>query len=161
VPDERHRVVLCGVYPFWNMKILDWMEAEFGAVTVVDFFNAMIGLTSNVNLDKIGRNPLETYARKILSVYPCLARLGGPSYLFAEEMGKMAAHVQCDSSVFFAHFGCKQTCGFNRIVTDAIMENAKIPSVVVDIDACDPKIMSEEQIKDQIRSYFHVLETRI
>lgn len=161
VPEERHRLVLCGVYPFWNMGILDWMEEEFGAVTVVDFFNALVGIVSNLDMENIScRNPLETYARKILSVYPCLARLGGPSYLFAEDLGKMAAELRCDSSVFFAHFGCKQTCGFNRIVTDAIMEKADIPSIIVDIDACDPKIMSEEQIKAQIRNYFHVMETR-
>jgi benzoyl-CoA reductase/2-hydroxyglutaryl-CoA dehydratase subunit BcrC/BadD/HgdB len=161
VPEERHRVVLCGVYPFWNMGILDWMEEEFGAVTVVDFFNALVGIISNLNRDEISHNPLETYARKILSVYPCLARLGGPSYLFAEDLANTAAKLRCDSSVFFAHFGCKQTCGFNRIVTDAIMEKANIPSVIVDIDACDPKIMSEEQIKDQIRNYFQVLETQV
>ena len=158
VPEERHRVVMSGVYPFWNMKILDWMEEEFGAVAVVDFFNALVGVIGNI--DEISSNPLETYARKILSVYPCLARLGGPSYIFADDLGKMAAEFQCDSSVFFAHFGCKQTCGFNRIVTDAIMEKAGISSVIVDIDACDPKIMSEEQIKGQIRNYFNVLETR-
>jgi hypothetical protein len=158
VPEERHRVVMSGVYPFWNMKILDWMEEEFGAVAVVDFFNALVGVVGNI--DKISSNPLETYARKILSVYPCLARLGGPSYIFADDLGKMAAEFQCDSSVFFAHFGCKQTCGFNRIVTDAIMEKAGISSVIVDIDACDPKIMSEGQIKGQIRNYFNVLETR-
>jgi len=160
VPEERHRMVMCGVYPFWNMKLLDWMEEEFGAVTVVDFFNGLTGVIRNITPDQIEHHPLETYARKILSVYPCLARLGGPSYLFAEELGRMAAQLHCDSSIFFAHFGCKQTCGFNRIVTDRLWQRANIPSVIVDIDACDPKVASEEQIKDRIRNYFRVLEDK-
>lgn len=156
IPEEKHRLLLCGVYPFWNMGILDWMEKEFGAVAVVDFFSAlMMG-----NLDEISKDPLESYARKILKIYPRLATLGGVSLELAHGFGKMASEFQCDSSLFFAHFGCKQTCGFNRVMTDTILEMSGIPSAIVDMDACDPSIMSEEQIKNQIRQYFHVLEAR-
>lgn len=43
-------------------------------------------------------------------------------------------------------------------MTDTVREIAGLPSAIVTIDACDPSIASENQIKDQIRQYFRLLE---
>ena len=156
VPEERHRVIICGTYPFWYMGLFDWMAREFGAVVVADVFSAM---TAH-HTEEVGdtSDPLECLARKTLRIYPQVRVMGKPSYIWAREVGQMAREYQCDASIFFASFTCKQTCGFWRVMTDTVREIAGLPSAIVTIDACDPSIASENQIKDQIRHYFQLLE---
>src|SRR3990172_5954991 len=39
VDGERHRMISCGGYPFWYLKLFDWLEEEYKAVMVVDIHN--------------------------------------------------------------------------------------------------------------------------
>ncbi|MDP6560805.1 MAG: 2-hydroxyacyl-CoA dehydratase family protein [Candidatus Binatia bacterium] len=154
IPEERHRLVIGGAAPFWCMKLFDWMEEEFGAVIVVDYMNAFprdpIGDTSD---------PLDCLARKAIRT-----NFGGrvnftPSPPHAEAMARIARECQADSALFFAHFGCRQTCGQFRIVTEALKEIADINAGVIDVDIGNPMIVSESQMKYHIAQYFEALET--
>lgn len=153
IPEERHRVVVSGAVPFWCMKLFDWLEEEFGAVIVVDYMNAFpreqIGDTSD---------PLDCLARKAIRT-----NFGGrvnftPSPPHAAAMARIAKECQADSALFFAHFGCRQTCGQFRIVTEALKEIAGIPAGVIDVDIGNPLIVSEAQMKHHISQYFEALE---
>lgn len=155
IPNERFRVVTSGAYPFWHLRLFDWMEEEFGAVVVMDFHNT-------VHLDPIGdtSDPIDCLARKTIRSNAAGRALVTPYSVLSKEVAERAIEFKCNASIFFAHFGCKQTCGFNRVHSEAIKEIVGIPTAIVDIDACNPLIVSVDQMKSQISKYFDMLSRK-
>ena len=153
IPNERFRVVTGGVFPFWNMRLFDWMEKEFGAVVVIDFRNRL-HMDSMIDTS----DPLACLAHKIMYCFP----LGRPQCLpnpeISEEGAEVAKEANCNASIYFTHFGCKITCGGQRVTTDCLRDIAGITSLIVDVDAYDPRVVSESQIKDKISQYFDMLD---
>lgn len=153
IPNERFRVVTSGAYPFWYLRLFDWMEEEFGATVVLDFHNT-------VHLDPvvITSDPMECLARKTIRSNAAGPALVTPYATLCREVAERTKEFHCNASIFFAHFGCKQTCGFNRVHIEAIKEIAGIPTAVIDIDACNPLVVSVDQMKSQISKYFDMLD---
>lgn len=155
VKEERHRMVINGAPPFWCLGIFDWMEEEFGAVVVLDGMNNRarlpIGDTTDV-MDCVARKALGSGlpGKSMLIPYPTTA----------DEIALKAREYGCDSSIFFAHFGCSQTCGQYRVVIDSLKDIAAIPTGIVGVDIGNPAIVSEAQMKHQIELYFRTLEER-
>lgn len=156
VPDERHRIVVNGAYPFWNMRLFDWMEQEFGAVVAVDFNNSITMDALDYDTD----DPIEYTGRKAMGANLAVKVACAPYPEFAEEISRTARRAQCDASIYFTHFGCKMSCGSHKVFSDAVMDIAGIPTAVVDIDAYDKRIVSESQIKATLSNYFKMLEGR-
>ncbi|MBI2877942.1 MAG: 2-hydroxyacyl-CoA dehydratase, partial [Candidatus Tectomicrobia bacterium] len=59
IPQERHRILWLGGMPYYDYRLIDWMEEEFGAVIVADGLN--IWPHEKVLLDP--SDPLGTLAR--------------------------------------------------------------------------------------------------
>jgi benzoyl-CoA reductase/2-hydroxyglutaryl-CoA dehydratase subunit BcrC/BadD/HgdB len=153
IPNERHRLIVNGVPPFWNMKFFDWMEEKFGAVVVVDLCNRFKPYQIEDAAD-----PLETVARKALKYN--IKAMTEPCPGYTEESGLIAKEAGCDSSIYFAHFGCKLGCGAAHLTADILREEADIPTLVMDIDAYDPRVIPEAKMKDVTEEYFATLEER-
>ncbi|MBI2876658.1 MAG: 2-hydroxyacyl-CoA dehydratase, partial [Candidatus Tectomicrobia bacterium] len=65
-----------------------------------------------------------------------------------------------DGSVLFAPVTCKEGCAVIRILKDRMREEAGIPTLVIDCDAVDPSVASEEEIKGKLEGFFETLESR-
>ena len=152
LPEEKYRLVANGAYPFFAMDIVDWFQEEFGAIFVADFFN----LTAWHELEKI-EDPLEFMAQKSLYFFG-LETLYGPTENTIDRVAEEIGSYQVDGSVYFTHFGCKQACGLQKIYRDKILERLGLPTVVIDMDISDPKIVSVDQMKNRIREYMSVLD---
>jgi len=150
---ERHRVVTNGAYPFWYMKLFDWMEQEFGAVVTVDLANCY-PLEPVVDSE----DPFYTLAHKTFCSNLAVKTAIMPYHWVAEQIGKKAKESHCDACIYFAHFGCKHGCGRNRVVLEQIKKHAGIPSLILDIDAGNPMVVTASQMKRKIEEYFHMLE---
>ena len=70
----------------------------------------------------------------------------------------VAHHAQW--GLFFAMINCRQGCAMVRPVKDALLREAGIPTVVVDIDVLDPSFVSDDDIKDKLEGFFEVLAER-
>lgn len=153
IPNERFRVVVGGVFPFWNMRIFDWLEKEFGAIVVIDFRN-------RCHMERVGDTspPIACLAQKIIYAYPLGRTQCLPNPEIAQEGARVAKDAQCNASLYFTHFGCKITCGGHRITSDTLRDIAGIPTLVVDVDAYDPRVVPESQIKDKLCQYFEMLD---
>lgn len=153
IPNERFRVVAGGVFPFWNMRLFDWMEKEFGAVVVIDFRNRL-------HMEHIGdtSDPIACLAHKIVHCFPLGRTQCLPNPEISVEGAQVAKEANCNASIYFTHFGCKITCGGQRVTTDCLRDIAGITSLVLDVDAYDPRVVPESQIKDKISQYFDMLD---
>lgn len=151
IPEERYRVMVNGVAPFWGMKLFDWMEEKYKAIVVSDWGN----LLSYMVTPEDTSDPLRCLAQKAHT---------GSTLEFApytdtleESIPRVAQEAQVNASLFFAHFGCIVNCGYVRQVMDDL-KVVGVPTAVMDVDACNPLVVSEAQLRVKIDEYFQMLE---
>lgn len=155
MPKERHRYAANGAYPFWNMRLLDWLEKEYGAVAVVDLHNM-------TNLEPVGdtSNPMKCLARKVIYSNVAVSTAVAPYMHCVNTLVDRAIENKADSAIFFAHFGCKQGCGRSRLIVDQLKKRAGISTLILELDAGNPAVVSDAQMKMQLARYFDMLEGR-
>ena len=151
IPNERFRIYWAYVPINYYLGIFDWMEDEFGAIVVMDLFNAVY------RMDADPSDPLNYLATKSLyDLY--ISCLGGPLETTLQDNIKIARDYKVDGAVYVAHVGCKQGCGMIRPLRDALREELGIPTLVIDADVIDPTIISKENLESKLESFFEMLE---
>jgi benzoyl-CoA reductase/2-hydroxyglutaryl-CoA dehydratase subunit BcrC/BadD/HgdB len=84
----------------------------------------------------------------------------GPTVETLDEVVGKIAEADIDGSIYFTHFGCKQTCGLQKIYRDKIMEDLGLPTLFVDMDISDPNVVSVDQMKAKIHEYIEMIEKK-
>ncbi|OGW13176.1 MAG: hypothetical protein A3G93_13185 [Nitrospinae bacterium RIFCSPLOWO2_12_FULL_45_22] len=154
VPEERYRLLFLFLPPFYEMKILDWLEKEQGAVSVMEPF---ISYFSPGQMDP--QRPLESVAAK--TFYRCLAKpMHGPADPFIDDALKIAHEFKADGAVYFAHIGCRQACALIRTLKDRLKEELDMPTLVIDVDIMDPSLSSGEELRDKFERFFEILDEK-
>ena len=156
IAEEKCRIIWLYAPPFHDLKIMDWMAEEHGAAIVMDTFNALAE-SEGTDTD----DPVEYLARASYRGY--LARTsygdmaaGGT----VRDVVRMCKDYQADGVIFFAHFACKQYCGMLRLYADGIREEAGIPTLTLDGDLLDPRVVSGAQMRNRLNEFFQVLATQ-
>lgn len=157
IPDEKHRVIFMFTYPMHSMKIVDWLQKEHKAVPVLDTTNLLPQGRMDVS------DPLRAIATRILKV---------PSIRLSREHwgdicgvgAKKAITDRCkefkvDGSIFFASWSCQQSALLNRLYKDA-MKTIDIPTLVLDGDHYDARVVPLNDMQSKIDDYFGILEGR-
>jgi benzoyl-CoA reductase/2-hydroxyglutaryl-CoA dehydratase subunit BcrC/BadD/HgdB len=155
VPEERFRLTANGAYPFFAMELIDWMQEEYGAVIVADMFNCTPWRPIGDDIETA--DPVELLAKKWLYFFG-MEFFYGPTDEGLDDVMNEIAEADIDGSIYFTHFGCKQTCGLQKIYRDKILEKMGVATIFVDMDISDPKIVSVDQMKGKIHEYMEMLE---
>jgi len=71
-----------------------------------------------------------------------------------------AIEYKAEGAVYFAHIGCRQSDACIRILKDALLEKAGIPTLILDNDLYDPTYVPEDQLKDKLEGFFELLDER-
>jgi len=147
---EKHRVLLLQNLFWQGIDITDWLETEFGAVTVADGFFLR-------TRDFFG----ELDDREACLELMCRRMLTGSSVhgaaVSAFELSDMASgavrEYGADVSIFLGNAGCRHSWAAEKLVTDSITDTFGIPTLSVDVDNTDRRYKSEKDIKMAISEY--------
>lgn len=151
IPNERFRIYWAYVPINYDLSIYDWMEDEYGAAMVLDVFDAVYRMESQPS------DPLTYLATKSLAdLLPCT--LGGPLEATLQDNLNVCRDYKVDGVVYVAHIGCKQGCGMIRPLRDALRSELGIPTLVIDADIIDSTVISRENLKGKLESFFEMLE---
>ena len=155
VPQENLRLISLYPPPAFHWKLLDWMEREFGAVIVARPY-----CLNWASWEPDYSNPLESLARRCFAI-PISRHFHAPlmDAMVPDAVNDAISH-HAEGAIYFAMINCRQGCAMVRPVKDALLEQAGIPTVVVDVDTLDPSFTSEDDIKDKLESFFEVLAER-
>lgn len=149
--NERYRIYWAYVPINYYLGIYDWMEEEFGAIVVMDLFNAVYRMEAEPS------DPLTYLAAKSLAdLYPCT--LAGPLETTLQDNINIVRDYKVDGVVYVAHIGCKQGCAMIRPLRDILRDKLGIPTLVIDADIIDPTVISIENLKNKLESFFEMLE---
>jgi len=154
VPQERFRLLLPFVTPFWDMSLMNWMQERHGAVIAIDLLNIWAEEGKwLIDPDK----PLENLALKTF-LFPGGSMLHGPIAPYKEAMVKAAREYSIDGAVFFSHIGCRQACATIRTIKDVLQREVGIPLVNIDCDLVDKTFASREEQLEALERFFERLE---
>lgn len=149
-PQERHRLLNLYWPPSYSWAIMDWMENEHGAVSVAE---PVTGSWFKGDIDPT--RPLESLARYAFNV-ECVSLYEGSFY----DILRAAVDHKADGAIFWAHIGCRMSCATIKMIKDALMEEAGVPTLVLDYDVNDPTYAPVDQLKARLEEFFELLEDR-
>lgn len=155
VPRENYRLISLYPPPAFRWKLMDWMEREHGAIIVARPYCLHWG-----QWEPDYSRPLESLARRCFAS-PISRQFHAPlmDAMVPDAVEDAIAH-HAQGGLFFAMINCRQGCAMVRPVKDALLREAGIPTVVVDIDVLDPSFVSDDDIKDKLEGFFEVLAER-
>ena len=157
IEEENHRLIIMFTYPMHSMKIVDWLQQAHNAVPVLDTTNLLPQGTMDLS------DPLKAIATRILKV-PSI-RLSREHWGDICEVGANKAiterckQFKVDGSIFFASWSCQQSALLNRLYKDA-MKTIDIPTLVLDGDHYDARVVPLNDMQLKVDEYFRILESR-
>lgn len=151
---ENYRLLSIFAPPSYEMKMLDWMEREFGAKIAIDYGNSW---WAEGEMDP--HKPVESLARQSF-YHPGARQMHGPGENFVDDTVKLAKDFRVDGALYYAHIGCRQACALIRSVKDRLRDEAGIPTLVLDCDIMDPSLTPEGDLKDKLEGFFEMLSNQ-
>jgi len=151
VAEERFRMMTFFFYPAYMWKMLDAIQHNYGAVIVTE---PHLNTWADAPIDP--SQPLESLARKAFALVET-----GALEPFIVKVLKEVEEYKVDGAIYWAHIGCRQTCATTRIIKDTLMDQAGIPTLIVDHDLADPTYAPAEQLQDKLDEFFELLEERM
>lgn len=150
-PDgEKHRVLLIHNLLWQGIAITEWLEKQYGAVTVLDGF-CFDKRELFTRLDD-KQDCMSVMCGRMLS--GSMAHAAGVS---GEELLKAIAGILSDFKpdvfIFMGSTGCRHAWAATKMVSDSIQEKYGLPMLLLDIDNTDSRYKSEKEIKTAISEY--------
>jgi len=150
--EEKYRVMWSHVRPTFDPTIYTWMEEQLGASVVIDTLRSTATLLpiDTTNLDTM----LEGYAWQGLDMTMSIMRLGTRALL--DFTINAYDRYSCDCMIITQHVGCNNICGVSGIWRKYLRDR-DIPALFIDLDYNDNRVLSTEQICNQIEDFFNTV----
>jgi len=153
--EERIRVVWNMSWPIFDWAIYEWMEKEYGAISVAyqsaepfymprdissaDFdqlCKALAIRNLNSSMGRQGRGHFEGFIRD--SVYWC------------REWG-------ADACIFAGHLQCQANWSAAQICKEVLMDELGIPTLIFTVDQVDPRVASQDQMVAKLEPFLEMV----
>ena len=151
--EEKYRIVTIQVPITQYLKLMDWMEEDFGAVSVMD-----VHLCNVKPVKVIPNKPLETVVNKTLN-RPMACQLRSSSDEWIDETIRIARDYKADFILYYASVTCHTTPAVFKLLKDRVYEALKIPTFKLDCDLSDPSYMPMEVYQTKLEEMFSLIDT--
>ena len=138
----------------FDLSILDWLEAKYGAVTVASLFHMYPSEPIDNTRDE--DTILQGLATRALE-YPMGRHGRGPVDLYINECINVARDYKVDAVIFAGNTGCKWNWATAQLVKDTIYDKLKIPTLTFELVPNDPRVVSYDSIKAKFEQFFELV----
>lgn len=150
VDAERLRLMWVGIPPVCDLSLLNHCE-QLGAVVAKNMLEYLVGFPLDPALLDPDQ-PLESISRAML-VAPV-----NPTYrLSVEWIVDMAKQYKIDGAISVVKRTCGLVPGMQRLVKDALLREAGIPSIVFDLDGVDEREYNDSATKATLETFVETL----
>jgi len=148
---EKFRLVWIYGAPAFDLFTFAWLEQEYGAVSVSSMMSnfVMKPVEDISDYDKI----MMGLAKK-LTLMPMARECGGPWEHFIDATIDLCRRSKADAAMFGGHVACKANWAIMKLVKDRIREELGIPTLVLELDVFDPRVMSSDALRAQFDDFF-------
>ncbi|MFC1485245.1 2-hydroxyacyl-CoA dehydratase subunit D [bacterium] len=147
--EEKYRILWRNLRPYYNDRVLNYLENECKAVIVFEEVNEVVW----GNLDI--KNPFHSLASKLLAN----SALGEMKHRLDLTILNPLEEYEIDGVIGFAHWGCRHLNGNDQIFRDILIKK-NMPFLVLDGDCIENRNFSFGQIKTRIDAFIEKLEQK-
>lgn len=154
---EKYRLVWIYGAPAFDLFTFMWLEQEHGAVSVANMNSnfVMKPVEDISSLDSI----LLGLAEKV-TLLPMTRECGGPWENYIDATIDLCTRFKADAAVFAGHVACKANWAITKLVKDRIRDELGIPTLVLELDLFDERVLSSEGIQARFDEFFSTVMTR-
>jgi benzoyl-CoA reductase subunit B len=157
IEDEKYRLVIVGVPCYPIFRRFNEMFAEWGGAFVGSTYLWFASGGANTGYQYDLTRPLESLAEGVLvSVRNSMDSMFYPDRGIADMLGPYSI----DGVVYHAIKSCRTVSTGLADSRRALMEKTNIPSLFIESDMMDKRVVSEAQLKNRIDAFFEGLATR-
>ncbi len=154
------RILWAHVIPYYQQPVRAWFSEGWGSGTEIDLTvgapRANQLLCTDTTFDSLSamdpHHPYESMAHRLVD--NCWNGAGDRRCTMLIDQAK---RLHADGIVYFCHWGCRNTSGLTRIITDLAAE-ADIPLLALDGDGCDPGNTSDGQVRTRLEAFAELID---
>jgi benzoyl-CoA reductase subunit B len=155
--DEKHRLVFVGVPCYPIFRRFNELFTEWGGVFVSSTYLWFASGGANQGFEYDLDRPLESLAEGVLIG----VRHAMDSMFFQDKiLADMVNAFQIDGVVYHPVKSCRTTSTGQADTRRAFMEATSVPSLFIESDMMDKRVVSEAQLKNRIDAFFEGLNAR-
>ncbi len=155
--DEKYRLIFVGVPCYPIFRRFNEMFTEWGGTFVSSTYLWFAGGGANRGFEYDLNRPLESLSEGVLiSVRDAMDSMFHPGLAIEQ----MIEPYQVDGVVFHPIKSCRTTSAGQADSRRALMEKTDIPSLFIESDMMDRRVVSEAQLKNRIDAFFEGLASR-
>ena len=155
--DERFRLAVAGVPCYPIFRRFNEMFTHWGGVFVYSTYLRFASGGVNVDFQYDLKRPMESLAEGVLlSVRDAMDSMFYPEQALAKAVGDYGL----DGVVFHPIKSCRTTSTGMADARRTFMNGHDIPSLLIESDMMDKRVVSEAQMKNRIDAFFENLEVR-
>ncbi|MEM2213349.1 MAG: 2-hydroxyacyl-CoA dehydratase family protein [Candidatus Nezhaarchaeales archaeon] len=144
--DERFRLAWDNIPLWYNLGFFDYLKG-FGAIVAIESFS--LTWAGSLNPSK----PLESLARKHL------ANIANSSIDYKKNLFlRLAKEYSLDGVILPLNWGCKHMSIGEVEVKNELQEKLGVPSLILEVDAADPRGFIEAQVKSKVESFIELMK---
>lgn len=155
--DEKHRLVFVGVPCYPIFRRFNELFSEWGGVFVSSTYLWFASGGINMGFEYDLNRPLESLAEGVL----ISVRHAMDSMFFQHQaLVEMVDTFNVDGVVYHPIKSCRTTSAGQADSRRAFMQATQIPSLFIESDMMDKRVVSEAQLKNRIDAFFEGLNSR-
>ena len=155
--EEKHRLVFVGVPCYPIFRRFSELFTEWGGVFVSSTYLWFASGGANLGFEYDLNRPLESLAEGVL----ISVRHAMDSMFFQDRaLINMVDAYKVDGIVFHPIKSCRTTSTGQADTRRSLLQSTDIPSLFIESDMMDKRVVSEAQLKNRIDAFFEGLATR-
>jgi benzoyl-CoA reductase/2-hydroxyglutaryl-CoA dehydratase subunit BcrC/BadD/HgdB len=159
MPGGEERIRMAWIYgaPAYDLLFFLRLEQEHGAVAVANMNNnfVMQPVSDTSDMDAM----LRGLAHK-LTLMPITRECGGPWDQYLDASIDLCRRFEADAAVFAGHMACKGNWAVIKLVKDRIADELGIPTLVLELDLFDPRVLGTESLMNRFEMFIETLLTK-
>jgi len=157
IPDEKHRLIFVGVPCYPIFRRFNELFTEWGGIFVSSTYLWFASGGTNLGFEYDLSRPLDSLAEGVL----ISVRHAMDSMFYQDRaLVEMVERFQIDGVVYHPIKSCRTTSAGLADNRRAFMQATDIPSLFIESDMMDPRVVSEAQMKNRIDAFFEGLNAR-
>ena len=157
IPDEKHRLIFVGVPCYPIFRRFNELFTEWGGIFVSSTYLWFASGGTNLGFEYDLARPLDSLAEGVL----ISVRHAMDSMFYQDRaLVEMVERFQIDGVVYHPIKSCRTTSAGLADNRRAFMHATDIPSLFIESDMMDQRVVSEAQMKNRIDAFFEGLNAR-
>ena len=140
----------------WDLGMLDWLEEEYGhtylTCGVTYFPEDLAGYVDTSTRDTM----IDGLATRGY-YFPMARQPMSFADIWVNDFVKLAKEYSADACVFAGHMACKHFWALNKLLSDALMEKAGVPTLRFETDLLDYRFTPKSEVHKYMEDFFGAL----